>query len=167
MASVTIVRYAPRTPPKIRKIADHQGHRASDAHTGEEPDQRGIATVNHGAENRHGIGADAKERGVPKAQYAGFSPQIIEAEGKKRKNQRIANDRQAIGVGPERISGGDRGKRDREQYPGIRQCRGPASPHGDFAAGHGSYTGISPRGLKRTMMTAAIRTSAWETVTGT
>ena len=148
-----------------QEIADRAGDDCGERHPGERAAEEGVLVADHRPEDRHRIGAEPEEGGLPEAQHAGLAPEKIEAERQDAENQRVAQDADLIGAGPERI--GD----EQEHENAERRGRPEVAPARDgetcsLARRRGRHDGTSPRGRKRTTATAAMSTSACEKVAG-
>ena len=68
-------------------------------------------------DQRHDVAADAEEGGVAETQNAGAAPEEVEARREQAEDQRIADHRQLIAVGEERIDDGERHADSEDQQP--------------------------------------------------
>ena len=102
---------------------------------------------------------------MTEAQDAGLAPEKIEAQREDAEDQRIAQDADLVGAGPEGI--GDEQEHENAERRGGPQVA-PARDGDDcsLARRRRRHDGTSPRGRKRTTATAAMSTSACEKVAG-
>ena len=107
------------------------------------------------SDNRSAVCTKPEERGMAKAENAGFAPEEIETQCKQAEDQRVAQNGNAVDIGRERVERQQHHDKDDDAGPRTQPCAARR-----YLCGHRRHDGTKPCGRNRTTITAPTSTKA-------